>query len=206
MTAQTNMFGEPELSPALSQWFTPDWISRRLATWVHPGMRVLEPACGAGNLIRPLLAGGHAPERITAVELDEAWADHCRIRFRHLVTVNHGNFLAQEWGRFDAVLMNPPFEGGLHAQFLDHALDHAPVVLALMPVAIEFGEERDRTFWALKGRVTRRARLPERVKYGGKSQASFETVAIRVERRSGPRTPGELCAVLEEVWREGEEC
>lgn len=203
---QTNMFGEPPLSPALSQWHSPDWVARRLAAWVPGGARVLEPACGAGNLIRPLLARGHAPEHITAVELDEGWADHCRIRFGHRVTVNHGDFLSKEWGRFDVVVMNPPFESGLHAAFLEHALIHAPVVLAILPVAVEFGEERDRVLWARKGRTTRRARLPERVKYGGASQASFETVVLRVERRVENRAPGELCAVLEEVWREGEEC
>jgi predicted RNA methylase len=204
LSLQTNIFGEPELSPALSQWHTPDWVSRRLAAWVQREARVLEPSCGAGNLIAPLLAAGHDPGRITAIELDTAWADHCRIRFGHKVNVFNGDFLSDSWGRFDVILMNSPFENGLHARFLEHALTHAPVVIALMPVAIEFGEERDRTFWARKGRVVRRARLPERVKYGGASQASFETVALRVERRADLRAPGELAAVIEEVWREGE--
>ena len=203
---QTNMFGEPELSPALSQWHTPEWIARRLAAWVKPTMTVLEPSCGAGNLICPLLDRGHDPARIVGVELDEGWAEHCRARFSDRVKVHHGDFLTDFWGSFDAVLMNPPFEGGLHAQFLEHALVHAAVVLAVLPVAIEFGEERDRLFWARRGRTTRRARLPERVKYGGASQASFETVALRVERRAKIRVPGEISAVLEEVWREGEGC
>lgn len=206
--SQVNLFGEPELSPALSQWHTPDWIARRLAAWVPMGARVLEPSCGAGNLIAALLSV-NASARITAVELDPAWAQHCRERFAGLVqagriVVRNACFKSDSWGRFDVVLMNPPFEGGLHAEFLNLALDYAPVVLAILPVAIEFGEERDRVFWARKGRVTRRARLPERVKYGGDSQASFETVALRVERRADLRAPGELSAVIEEVWREGE--
>ena len=204
MNTQVNLFGEPSHSVALSQWHTPDWIAKRLAAWVRPGMSILEPACGAGNLIRPLLLGGHRASDITAIELDEGWAKHCRSRFDNEVTVRCGDFLGEEWGRFDAVVANPPFENGLHAAFLEHALRHAPVVFAILPVAIEFGEERDRTFWARKGRVVRRARLPERVKYGGASHASFKTVALRVERRADLRAPGELSAVIEEVWREGE--
>jgi predicted RNA methylase len=202
---QVNLFGEPELSPALSQWHTPDWIARRLAAWVPMGARVLEPSCGFGNLIAALQRVNQTA-RVTAIELDPASATHCRQRFElnSNVRVINADFKSDSWGRFDVVLMNPPFENGLHAEFLDIALDCAPVVLAILPVATEFGEERDRTFWARKGRVTRRARLPERVKYGGDSQASFETVALRVERRADVRLPGELTAVIEEVWREGE--
>lgn len=203
MNTQVNLFGEPSHSVALSQWHTPDWIARRLAAWVPMGARVLEPACGAGNLIAALLRA-NPNANVTGIELDHAWAEHCRARFDGAVKVIHADFKSDSWGRFDCVLMNPPFENGLHAEFLELALTYAPVVLAILPVAIEFGEERDRTFWARKGRVVRRARLPERVKYGGASQASFETVALRVERRADLRTPGELSAVIEEVWREGE--
>ena len=85
-------------------------------------MRILEPACGSGNLIRPLLSGGHRARDITAIELDEGWANHCRARFDNEVVVKVcGDFLSDDWGRFDAVVMNPPFENGLHAAFLEHA-------------------------------------------------------------------------------------
>lgn len=205
MSAQANLFGEPELSPALSQWFTPEWISRRLAAWVPMGARVLEPSCGSGNLIAAIQRV-NPTAHVTGIELDQAWANYCRDRFDQTskVKIINADFKSDSWGHFDCVAMNPPFENGLHAEFLELALTYAPVVLAILPVAIEFGEERDRTFWARKGRVVRRARLPERVKYGGASQASFETVALRVERRADLRAPGELSAVIEEVWREGE--
>jgi len=214
MNSQANLFGEPDLSPALSQWHTPAWIARRIAEWVPAGARVLEPSCGGGNLIAALL-DVNPTAQVSGIELDKAWADRCRDRFGDMVSVTHADFtsrtslgkpyfVGQMAGLFDCVLMNPPFEAGLHAKFLEIALEMAPMVLAILPVAIEFGEERDRSFWASKGRVMRRARLPERVKYGGDSQASFETVALRVERRAYLRVPGELSAVVEEVWREGE--
>jgi len=205
MNTQTNLFGEPSRDVALSQWHTPDWIARKLASWVTMGANVLEPSCGAGNLIAPLLRV-NPKATVTGIELDPKWASYCRDRFadNSNVKIINADFKSEQWGRFDCVLMNPPFENGLHAEFLERALDFAPVVFAILPVAIEFGEERDRLLWSRKAVTAWRARLPERVKYGGASQASFETVALRVERRASPRMPGETLYIGEEVWREGE--
>lgn len=205
---QADLFGTPQLDPALSQWHTPAWIARNLAHWVQqPRVRILEPACGSGNLVEPLYRRGHKPSLITCVELDPAWADFARARFENDIAVHHDNFLdlsPRTLGMFDVVLMNPPFEDGLHIAFLEHALKFAPRVVGIFPVAVQFGEERDRDVWAHKARVSRRAILPVRVKYGGSSQASFETVALEVVARERSRRPGEVLTISEEVWREGE--
>lgn len=202
---QVNLFGEPEFDVALSQWHTPMWLARQLAAWVPPTAYVLEPSAGAGNLIQALLERGHYPARIVAIELDEAWAEHCRARFDGAVQVWRADFLSDMFGRFDVCLMNPPFEDGQHGRFIEHALDHhTGTVVGIFPAAVEFGEERDRTVWARKARVVRRARLPERVKYGGDNQAKFDTIALSLRRRLEHRLPGEISAVVEEVWRDGE--
>lgn len=204
---QADLFGTPRLDAALSQWHTPAWLAKKLAAWVPEHARVLEPACDAGNLIEPLYRRGHDPKRIVGIELDEHWADHARARFENDVAVYCDDFREMSprtLGLFDVVLMNPPFEDGLHIEFLDHALKFAPRVVALLPVAVQFGEERDREFWARKAYVARRALVPCRVKYGGSSQASFETVALDVRARERARRPGEVLTVEETVWREGE--
>ena len=199
---QASLFGEPELKPALSQWFTPPWLARKLATWVPRGARILEPSCGRGNLIGGLLAGGHALECITALDVDNDWARHVLGAWPALRVVA-GDFLADELfnaDEFDVVEMNPPFEDEGHLRFVLRAFELAPVVVGVFPVSFEFGRERDRLLWASAGVVTRRARLPARVDYGGDQSPSFDTVALRIERRDRHRMPNEVRQVLEEVW------
>jgi predicted RNA methylase len=208
MSTPLNLFGEPEKPPysaALSQWHTPMWIARRIACWIDPGETVVEPACGGGNLIAALIERDHDPEDITAIDIDPQWADYARQRLPGVVVGVH-NFLTipAPVDPYDVALMNPPFEGDLHAQFVERALLWARRVIAVVPVSIEYGEERDRELWAVKARVTSRAKLPCRVKYGGAGSASFDSEVIEITRRRGPRMPGEKNFICEEVWRDGE--
>lgn len=201
--SQESLFGEPALKPELSQWHTPMAVARKLAAWVPADARVLEPSCGGGNLIAALIHQGHDPRRITGVELDEKWADHADKRFLGKVSVYCADFLkhAALYCDHDVAITNPPFEGGMHAAFIEALIDIGiPVVLAILPSSIEFGLERDHTLWSKKARVTRRARLPQRVQYGGSFSASFDTVALRIVPRTKPREAGELFAVEETVW------
>lgn len=204
LPGQTSLFGEPPLRSDLSQWHTPQTVARRLAAWVQPTMRVLEPACGSGNLIAALLERGHDPARILGVELDAAWMEHAYERFsKQRVQIVQGDFLklaSLYSDHADVVLMNPPFEDGAHSAFVEKALEISELVIGIFPVTIEFGKDRDRDLWAKKARVVRRARLPDRVKYGGSFSASFETVALKIVRRDRPRASDEVLTVQEEVW------
>ena len=204
---QGDLFGEPTRDTAQSQWFTPPWLAKRLAQWVRPGDRVLEPSCGTGNLIAALMEID-LRHVVLAFELDLAMADHARGRFAgpfSSVHVLHGNFFeAVTLPTLDVALMNPPFEGNAHMRFVRRALDLAPVVLGIFPASFEYGQERDRELWATKAAVTHRARLPERVDYGGDQSPSFDSVALRIIRREQPRGAGEQRQVLEEVWRPGD--
>ncbi|HYC44510.1 MAG TPA: hypothetical protein VED01_03400 [Burkholderiales bacterium] len=203
MSAQAHLFGEPELKPTLSQWHTPPWLARRLAGWVSRGARVLEPSCGGGALIEGLLRAGHAPALMMGVELDLDWADYCK---EFGVAIYGGDFFSrhaqQAVERFapNVVVMNPPFEDNGHLRFVLRALEIAPVVIGIFPVSFEFSGQRDRELWSTRGVVTRRARLPERVDYGGDQSPSFDSVALRIERRPHARAPGETMPVIEEVW------
>jgi predicted RNA methylase len=197
---QANLFGEPERKPSLSQWFTPPWLARRLATWVPRGVSVLEPSCGDGALVEGFLRAGHAPADITGIELDLEQAARCEERFP--IMVMRGDFFAIPWeaDSFGCVLTNPPFEGNGHLRFVLRALELAPVVVGIFPVSFEFGVQRDRELWMPRGVVTRRARLPERVDYGGTQSPSFDSVALRIERRFAPRARHDRQLVVEEVW------
>jgi SAM-dependent methyltransferase len=102
--------------------------------------------------------------------------------------------------RFDCCVGNPPFEDNIHERFTMRCLELAPMVNFVLPVSIEFSRDRDHDLWAKHAKVVRRAKLPDRVKYGGKHQASFDSEAIKIVRREAVREPGEILIISEEVW------
>lgn len=205
--SQISLLGEPELKSERSQWFTAMWICRLLVQWIPPTARVLEPSCGSGNMIAALLERGHDPALIEAVELDPEWAEFASKRFEGRVRVRVGNFFDEYFevplGRadaFDVVFGNPPFEDNIHERFTIRGLELAPTVTFILPVSIEYSRDRDHDLWAQKAIIRRRAKLPHRVKYGGKNQASFDSEALKIARRDAVREPGEINHVAEEVW------
>jgi SAM-dependent methyltransferase len=207
--SQLSLTGEPDLQFGLSQYFTPLWICRLLAAWVPPTVRVLEPSCGSGNMIAALLERGHDPELITAVEIDPHWADYARARFNGQVHVITGDFFEvkrKRWNGaspfFDMAWGNPKFEENSHARFIRHCLQLCPLVCFVLPTSVEYSRERDGELWAKHARITRRAKLPDRVKYGGDNQASFDSEVLKIVRRDVVRPPDEINLVMEEVWCE----
>jgi predicted RNA methylase len=211
MARQQELFTgmEPPRKASQSQWFTPAWLAARLVrpSWIPLGARVLEPACGSGNLIAALLRAGHDPGNILGIEKDPEFAAYARARFSGRVRIVEGDFFdeAIDDGPFsvfqpDIMLTNPPFENNLHTRFVLHGLRLCEWVIAVIPTTFEFTQERDRTLWAPKGIVVRRALLPERVDYGGSDCPSFESVALKIGRRSSPRGRDDVRLVSEEVW------
>ncbi len=187
--------------PAQSQWQTPMWLARKMATWVWRGARVVEAGAGAGNLVSALLDYGHAPRNIIAIERDVRFALHLENHFAG-VSVVCADFLAIEPApRIDVVLMNPPFERNLHMHFALKALETARQVVMLAPVAIEYSLQRDELLWREKAYVARRARLPLRPQFGGPDGPKFDSVVLMLKRRTEPRRPDETMEVMEEVWR-----
>lgn len=200
---QADLFGEPPRDLAKSQLFTPMWLARRMAELVPRNARVAEPACGTGNLIQGLLDSGHDPRFITGVELVHETAAFAFSRFEHNVNIVCGDFFTAELGRFDVVLMNPPYEANQHMRFVVRALELAPVVVGLFPTDFEATQERDAQLWATKGVVTHRKVLPERVKFSGQGGQN-EHAVLRIMRREHSRRFGEVRQVHEETWRPGD--
>lgn len=108
------------------------------------GLTVLEPSAGDGALAFPLAAKGCA---VTAVEFQAAHIETLRADGR-LVDVRLGDFLAEDpniIGRFDRVIMNPPFCDGRDIDHVRHALRFvAPggLLVAVMSAGIAFKEDR----------------------------------------------------------------
>ena len=70
----------PELLPELSQFHTPTKLAKRMGAYadVLPGMRVLEPSAGGGNIVRELVKAG---AEVDAVEIDPRWCTVLRKEF-----------------------------------------------------------------------------------------------------------------------------
>lgn len=103
------------------QFFTPPELAEYLAAMacILPGMRVLEPEAGIGNLVRAARA---YTQDVTAWEIDiklyETLVMDCEIAY-------HGDFLQvtpEQIAQVDRVLMNPPFAKQADIDHVVHAL------------------------------------------------------------------------------------
>lgn len=105
----------PQLFP------TPPDLARRMVelAGVEPGERVLEPSAGTGRILDQLPAGC----QVVAVEINATLGGRLDATDRAVVI---GDFLVCKpdtlWGRFDVVLMNPPFAKGADIEHIQHAL------------------------------------------------------------------------------------
>lgn len=112
----------PQLFP------TPKEVAEQVADLadIRPGMRVLEPSAGTGALLGAMGGRmfGHNPERgeVVAVEINGRLADALRPSFP-LTDVRCADFLQcnGDLGKFDRILMNPPFENAADILHIEHA-------------------------------------------------------------------------------------
>lgn len=193
---QTPMLFEEERRDVaeLSQWFTHPKTAEVLHLWARlkPGARVLEPSCGDGALIRPRLDLDW-----TAVEIDQATAARCP------VPTHVGDFLKmtpEELGApFDAVVMNPPYEGGADLEHVLHAFEFAPVVVALVRSDFEHGVDRWERLWRWFAGRTWKLSFVRRPFKGAMSEFVVWKFISHDPWRSKPR--GLECPVnVEQVW------
>lgn len=111
----------PQLFP------TPPALAARMvqAINVQPWHRVLEPSAGTGHLLRALPAGAE----VMAVEINHALAEALNPTLPRQARVIGADFLdcAPEaggftLGKFDRIVMNPPFKDGADITHIAHAL------------------------------------------------------------------------------------
>lgn len=111
---------------------------------VKPGVRVLEPSAGSGNIANAAKAAGLA---VSCFEKWHSLADVLKLQ-GHEVT--QGDFLeveapADPEAAFDCVLMNPPFENGQDIEHVLHAyrfLKPGGVLVSIMSASVSFASSR----------------------------------------------------------------
>lgn len=84
---------------------------------ILPGMSVLEPSAGTGNLLKAIPEGCE----VVAVETVPALCDRLKAQgFQTLCA----DFLTTNGtlGTFDRIIMNPPFENGSDIKHIEHAI------------------------------------------------------------------------------------
>jgi protein-L-isoaspartate O-methyltransferase len=109
----------PQLFP------TPPELARRMVEEAglpvaDPSLRILEPSAGTGAILDEVFT--YAGE-IVAVEINYSLADALRNRYQ-AVRVQCSDFLEcnGDLGKFDRILMNPPFANGDDIKHIQHAL------------------------------------------------------------------------------------
>jgi predicted RNA methylase len=139
---------------ALSQWFTPDDVARRLVEWSFKAtpkvsFRMLEPSAGSGALVKHM----HARGFVTAVEIDPRYAHSLAAQTPGRVDVYCCNYLthAAPISRYDLTIMNPPYEGGADGKFIEKAMNESENVVALCRLNVMVGLSRHERVWSRIG-------------------------------------------------------
>jgi phospholipid N-methyltransferase len=104
---------------------TPAKLAQRMAIFadIQTGCRVLEPSAGTGALVDAVLRVAAAYSHVTlrAVEIDRRLADNlahyqCAVDCCDFLTLNG------DLGKFDRIVMNPPFKDAVDIKHIEHAL------------------------------------------------------------------------------------
>lgn len=111
--------------------YTPEWLSKKIAGLLPTDLTgtVVDPACGAGNLLvaaASILANGHRIDDLAfmGIDVSQSAVDACSSALSSLLdrdrfTVKLADFLSVEprqVGGVVTVLMNPPFKGYGHLE------------------------------------------------------------------------------------------
>lgn len=105
---------------------------------------VLEPGCGAGSFMTGM-RDRWPQSNIFGVEVDPLIAEHAK-RQQFLVTVD--DLLKRHWGKFDAIVGNPPFS--ISERFIHHLRDHLSedgILVFLLRLNFLATQERYETLW-----------------------------------------------------------
>lgn len=118
----------PKAITGFNLFQTPRPIAQRMAQLIQEragdGCRILEPSAGLGRLYEPL--EGLRAEWMMVEEAGEC-VRALRNAWKRVKEIKHADFLAQTadglGGKFDLVVMNPPFKHGIDVRHIEHALE-----------------------------------------------------------------------------------
>jgi predicted RNA methylase len=171
---------EPRRKEELDQWFTDPELAEEFIEWsgISESDTVLEPTCGSGNLLKPILKRS---KKVTGIEIDPEWASYCENHFED-ADILCSDFLDLEppKKKFDVCPMNPPLSDGLDGVFLSRiGLFWAERTCAIVQTRTFHSGERRRTLWNLV-EVTRVEFISDRPSFGrGSPMRDFSFVEIR---------------------------
>jgi predicted RNA methylase len=220
MTATTGAylpgFEREQRKPELSQWYTEPRLAKAVWRWANrydQPRSVLEPACGHGALVRPLIEEPFACRNVVLIDVDpsavEVCAELCAVgRRRPGMTweVDCADFLeltkSPSHESFDLALMNPPYEEGRAEEFIVQALTIAKRVVGIFKASIQHGSSRFRMLWSV-AYASREARLASRPSFGqGESgrQGMTDYVVLEIKRLAPGQDVTSERWVLQEHW------
>jgi phospholipid N-methyltransferase len=167
----------PQLFP------TPSELAARMVREadIRTGHEVLEPSAGTGAILHAIRAavGVDSSVRVTAVEIQGHFVHLANIAQR----VHFGDFLKcnGELGKFDRIVMNPPFADGQDVEHVEHALTMLKPggrLVAIMSAGVTF--RRDRRTAAFRQQVADSGGTIEALPEGSFKEAGTSVRAVIV--------------------------
>lgn len=121
---------------------TPKALASRMAekAGIKPGMKVLEPSAGSGNLADAARAAGAT---VDAVEMSSQLRSLLQAKGHNVVAHDFEDFKPE--GKYDAVIMNPPFsdrKDALHIQSAYDMLKPGGSLVAISGEGVFFGSDK----------------------------------------------------------------
>lgn len=107
-----------------------------------PVLTVLEPSAGRGAIAAAVAERGH---QVTCIEIQQANVVELGQRGYPAIWGDFFNHSPGALGRFDLVIMNPPFDGGRDIDHVVHALQFVKPggkLVSVMSAGVEFREDR----------------------------------------------------------------
>jgi len=119
---QTLQSGGVQVAVAPQLFPTPAHIAARMVDYaeIEDGMTLLEPSAGTGALLDAVRAAGVATSQ-SVVEINAGLAQRLRQRYEGVRQADFLQLSVGELGRFDRVLMNPPFANAADIEHIRHA-------------------------------------------------------------------------------------
>ncbi|MFA5152114.1 MAG: rRNA adenine N-6-methyltransferase family protein [Clostridia bacterium] len=128
----------------MGSFFTPEIIVDLLIELAHiqPGMLVLEPSAGIGNIVKKLLS---ATDNVSCIEIDQKHCDQLRKNCGNVNLLCTDFLTFPAVPLFDRVVMNPPFAKQADIDHVIHALKFVKPggrLVSVMSAGIYFRENK----------------------------------------------------------------